>query len=170
MKIRKNCFVKISGGMLDNKEVLNLIKELRQEYFVVICVGGGEQINEAFNKANIPIEFGPLGRILDTLEKKQLARNILEKNQAKIQDGLSSLGINISVEIPVIYFGTVLCHVNGDMSVLAAYNGFDQLYCYYDQRASSGEEIFFYSLRSFYSLLQEKNQSNWILILATPCR
>ncbi len=77
---RKNCFIKISGDMLSN-DVLHWIKELSQKYFVVVCVGGGTQINEAFVVAGLPVrEFGPLGRETESLEEKQLARDILEKN------------------------------------------------------------------------------------------
>ncbi len=125
---RKNCFIKISGDMLGD-DVLRWIKELSKEYFVVVCVGGGTQINEAFAIADLPVrEFGPLGRETETLEEKQLARDVLEKNQTEIQDRLANLGVHASVVIPVIDIGTVLCHVNGDQFILAVYHGFNVLY------------------------------------------
>ncbi len=125
---RKNCFVKISGDMLSD-DVLSWIKKLSQEYFVVVCVGGGTQINKAFAGANLPVGmFGPLGRETVSLKEKQLARDTLEKNQAKIQDCLADMGVHASVVIPVIEIGTVLCHVNGDQFILSAYHGFDILY------------------------------------------
>ncbi|MDD3072570.1 MAG: hypothetical protein PHH17_01820 [Candidatus Pacebacteria bacterium] len=125
---RKNCLIKMSGDTI-NIDVLHWIKELSQKYFVVVCVGGGTQINEAFTTAGFPIgEFGPLGRETKKLEERQLARNILEKNQAEVQDRLANLGVHASVVIPVINIGTVLCHVNGDQFILSAYHGFDVLY------------------------------------------
>jgi hypothetical protein len=125
---RKNCFVKISGDMLSN-DVLNWIRELSQEYFVVVCVGGGTQINEAFAEAGLPVgKFGPLGRKTSCLKEKQSARDVLEKNQAEIQDRLAEVDVRISVVIPVIEIGTVLCHVNGDQFALSVYHGFDILY------------------------------------------
>ena len=125
---RKNCFVKISGDMFSD-DVLNWIKKLSQEYFVVVCVGCGTQINEMFVKAGLPVgKFGPLGRENVNLKEKQLARDVLEKNQAEIQDRLVGLGVHASVVIPVIEVGTVLCHVNGDQFILAVYHGFDVLY------------------------------------------
>ena len=125
---RKNCFIKISGDMFSD-DVLNWIKELSQEYFVVVCVGGGTQINEAFIKAGLSVgKFGPLGRETASLKEKQLARDTLEKNQAEIQDRLADLGAHASVVIPMIEIGTVLCHVNGDQFILAVYHGFDILY------------------------------------------
>ena len=128
MAPRKNCFVKVSGDMFDNR-VLNWIKELGEEYFVVVCVGGGTQINEAFRQAGFPIrKFGPLGRPTDSLEEKQLARSVLEKNQLEVQERLAGLKAFVSVVIPVVEIGTVICHVNGDQYLLTAYNGFDILY------------------------------------------
>jgi len=125
---RKNCFVKISGDVLGDR-TLEWIKQLCQEYFVVVCVGGGTQINEAFRKAGFPVrEFGPLGRATATLEEKQLARNVLEQNQAAVQDRLADMGVHASVVIPAIEIGTVFCHVNGDKYLLSAYHGFDILY------------------------------------------
>lgn len=126
---RENCFIKISGDMVLSNDMLDWIKKLSQKYFVVVCVGGGTQINEAFIAAGLPIrEFGPLGRETANLKERQLARDILEKNQAEIQDRLVDLGVHANVIIPVMEVGTVLCHVNGDQFALTAYHGFDVLY------------------------------------------
>jgi hypothetical protein len=125
---RKNCFIKISGDTISD-DVLNWIKKLSQEYFLVVCVGGGTQINEAFTEAGLPVgRFGPLGRETESLKERQLARDTLEKNQAEIQDRLADLGVHASIVIPAIEIGTVLCHINGDQFVLAVYHGFDILY------------------------------------------
>lgn len=62
------------------------------------------------------------------MEQKQLARDILEKNQASIQDMLDERGVSARVIIPVLDIATVLCHVNGDIEILAAYNGFDRIF------------------------------------------
>lgn len=125
---RKNCFVKISGDILSD-DVLEWIKTLSQEYFVVVCVGGGTQINEAFKKAGLPVgDFGPLGRETNSFQERRLAQNILEINQTEIQDRLNAIGVRVNVVIPILNIGTVLCHVNGDQFVLTAYLGFDVLY------------------------------------------
>ncbi len=110
-------------------DALNWIKKISQEYFVVVCVGGGTQINKAFASAGLPVgKFGPLGRETASFQEKQLARDTLEKNQLEIQDRLTDMGAHVSVVIPVIEIGTVLCHVNGDQFIFAAYHGFDILY------------------------------------------
>lgn len=126
---RQNCFIKISGDSI-KPEVLEWIKELCRKFFVVVCVGGGTQINTAFEERGLPVgkHPTPLGRETNTLEERQLARDILELNQAKMQDMLADLGVMITVIKPVLDLGTVLCHVNGDQLVLTAYLGFDILY------------------------------------------
>jgi hypothetical protein len=126
---KPNAFVKISGSLSKKKkEVIEWLKNISKQYFLVICPGGGEQINEAFKARGFKVKFGPLGRITDSLEEKQLARNVLEKNRAMIQDLVDEAGINARVIIPVDEIATVLCHVNGDVKLLAAYNGFDKLF------------------------------------------
>lgn len=126
--MRKSCLVKLSGDMLTDK-ALAWIKELSEKYFVVICVGGGTQINRAFAKAGLPVKkHGPLGRETRSLKERQLARDVLERNQAKVQDRLAALDVHVSVVIPVLEIGTVLCHVNGDQFLLTSYLGFDILY------------------------------------------
>lgn len=125
---KPNAFVKISGNLLENAAVLEWLRELAKIYFVAICIGGGEQINEAFEKQGFPIEFGLLGRETSSLEGRQLARDVLERNQASIQDQLDDVGVNARVIIPVTDIGSVLCHINGDVLFLAAYIGFDKLF------------------------------------------
>lgn len=140
---RKNCFIKISSDTLGDA-VLSWIKELSRKYFIVVCVGGGTQINEAFAEAGLPVgKFGPLGRETSSLEERQLARDTLEKNQADVQDRLADMGVHASVVIPAIEIGTVLCHVNGDQFTLAAYHGFDILYIVTTKDRVENKKVFF---------------------------
>lgn len=125
---KPNCLVKISGNLLENVKVLSWLKEKSKEFSLVILIGGGEQINTAFMEKGFNIKFCTLGRVTETLVERQLARDVLENNQANIQDQLDWQGISARVIIPVMNIATVLCHVNGDVYVLAAYNGFDQIF------------------------------------------
>ena len=127
---RKTALIKISGDLLSKKEVIDKIKEISKEYFTVITVGGGTQISEAFQEKGFPIKFEPLGRETESLEKKQLARDILEKNQMEIQDFLAEEGIAATVIVPFVDVASVLCPINGDIFVLATYLGFDSLYIF----------------------------------------
>lgn len=111
--MKQSLFIKVSGDCL-SKKFLSLVKELSQKFFIVICVGGGTQINEEFKKRGKKIEFGPSGREIEIFEDRQLARDILEKNQAHLQDALLKAKIHATVIIPVLDMGSVLCHVNGD--------------------------------------------------------
>ena len=125
----KNCLLKISGDYTEPPEnLIRFIGGLTKDLFVVVCLGGGAQINKAFKAKGFGINFGPQGRETNSLEERQLARDILEVNQAKFQDALQEHGVHAAVVIPVIEVGTILCHVNGDQYVLASYLGFDTIF------------------------------------------
>lgn len=143
-KHRENCLIKFSGDVFLRDDVLDWMRTLTSQYFVVVCVGGGTQINEAFNKKGFSVgKFGPLGRETKSFEEKILARDVLEINQCELQDKFAELGIYVTVVIPVFYIGDVLCHVNGDQFVLAAYHGFNVIYVVTtDDRVSKKSELF----------------------------
>ena len=44
---RQTALIKISDDLINSQEVIQWIKEISQEYFTVICVDGGTQINKA---------------------------------------------------------------------------------------------------------------------------
>lgn len=126
---RKTAFVKLTGDLAEVRpDVIEWLRALASDHYVVICTGGGTQINKIFSERGIPFVFGPLGREIGTFEGRQLARNVLETNQAEIQDRLAEHGINATVIIPVLDVGSVLCHINGDVFVHAAYLGFDRIF------------------------------------------
>jgi polyribonucleotide nucleotidyltransferase len=124
---KPNLLIKLSGSLLENPEVFSRIKKESKKYSIVILAGGGESINKIFEEKGWKIQFCPLGRVTKTLEQRQMAKNILEKNQAKIQDLLDKKGISARVEIPVREHGNVLCHENGDVAVLSVYCGYDKI-------------------------------------------
>lgn len=126
---RKSVFVKVSGDLFLSESFLNGLMKLTRDFFVVICVGGGTQINKALKEAGYETKkHGPLGREAESFEEKQIARDVLEKNQMLLQDILADRKIPATVVIPVIDIGSVLCHVNGDTFVRTVYLGFDQIY------------------------------------------
>jgi acetylglutamate kinase len=126
--MRKTAFVKVSGDLVSRKDVVDWIRDLAKKYYTVVCIGGGTHISEEFRKQGYKIKFGPLGREVGTFHERQLARDILEKNQAKIQDLLAKNKINATVIIPILDIGSVLCHINGDVFIQTAYLGFDKLF------------------------------------------
>jgi hypothetical protein len=125
---KPNAFVKVSGNLLENALVIGLIREVAKAYSVVVCVGGSEQINKAFEEGEFQIKFGSLGITTHTLAERQLARDVLERNEALTQDWLDDNGISARAIILVQDIGGVLCHINEDVMLLAAYNGFNKLY------------------------------------------
>lgn len=142
-KTRKTTFVKISGDLWNSDEVHEWLRELSTKRFVVVCIGGGTQINDAFEKNGFPINYGPLGRETVTFQERQLARDVLEVNQAEMQDLLAGKGIPANVIIPVLNVNSVLCHVNGDIFIMAAYHGFDETFVLtLNDRVSKKEEEF----------------------------
>jgi len=127
---KKTSLIKISGDLLTKKDVIAKIREISKKYLTVITVGGGTQISEAFQQKGFPIKFGPLGRETNSLEEKQLARNILEKNKKEVQNFLDKENIPATVIIPFVDIASVACPINGDTFVLATYLGFDKLYIF----------------------------------------
>lgn len=125
---RKTAFVKVSGDVCRHGDFLEWVRDLSCTYFTVLCVGGGTQINKVFKERGHDSNHGPLGRETATFQQRQLARDILEENQVAVQDMLAARNICASVITPVLDLGTVLCHVNGDTMVHAAYLGYDTLF------------------------------------------
>lgn len=127
---RHTAFVKVSGDLCEHEECLAVLGELGRQYFVTVCVGGGTQINEALVAAGYDhATHGPLGREAQSFRERQIARDVLEENQMRLQDELADSGVPVdAVTIPVLDIATVLCHVNGDQMVRTAYLGYDQLY------------------------------------------
>lgn len=124
----ENILIKVSGDLVDNPAVIDFIKERAQKAFVVILVGGGTEISNNLGAQGFGSHFSAAGRVIPDFSGRQLARNILEKNQQKLQDRLVELQINAVVEIPVVNLGSVLCHLNGDHLAVAASINFNQTY------------------------------------------
>ena len=126
---RKTAFAKLTGDLADDREdVLDWLGKLTEDYFLVICPGGGTRITDAFKQRGWDFKFGPLGREIETFEGRQLARNELEINQREMQDRLALRKIQATVIIPVLDIGSVLCHVNGDLFVKMSYLGYNDLF------------------------------------------
>jgi len=124
----KNIFIKVSGDLFDNVKFIKFLKKL-SSYNIIICVGGGTQINQALNSRKIPLKkHGPLGRELNFPKERRLAKEILERNKKRLQALLSAERIKARVIIPVLSIGQVICHINGDEMLRVVYLGFDKLY------------------------------------------
>ena len=135
-----NLLIKVSGDLLEDKQTLRFIKEKGERNYVVVLCGGGTEITKQLETAGIEFEFGPSGRITN-FEGRQIARGILERQQAELQDLFIRKKIDAAIEIPVISIGGVLCHVNGDAYLRnIGYNTFDELYCITTQERKEKKE------------------------------
>jgi hypothetical protein len=125
----KNIFVKVSGDLFFQPDFLKWLAEITENNKVVVCIGGGGQINDAFAKKGWPIKkHGPLGREAENYEQKKVAKNVLKNNQRIFKRLIEKAGINAKVIIPVLHLNGVMCHVNGDVFIKTFYLGFDELY------------------------------------------
>jgi acetylglutamate kinase len=125
----QNIFVKISGDLIDTEKVFRWISKCSKRGKIVICVGGGTQINNALAEAGIPFrKHGPLGREHQSEAEKTIAEKILAKNVKKMKSLCKKHSINCKIIAPIIEIGGTQCHINGDQIILAAYLGYDQLF------------------------------------------
>lgn len=133
MQKEKKILVKISGDLLFKKKVFQWFRRLcRENRYIVIVVGGGAQINEAFKFHGIRVRFGPAGRVAGS-RGRTLAYGVLLKNKERVEEFLRGeqarlRGASVDVAIPVVRAGEVLCHLNGDNYVKTLYHGFDSLW------------------------------------------
>ena len=105
------------------------IKKYSKNRKLVICVGGGTQINNALAEAGIPFrKHGPLGREHQSEKEKIIAEKILAENVEKMRMFCKKQRINCKIIAPIIEIGGRKCHINGDQIILAAYLGHDQLF------------------------------------------
>lgn len=140
-------FIKVSGDEYLNPAFRTWVKELSRTSWVVICVGGGTQINEEFTRRGFLVKkHGPLGREVSTPEEQQVQCAVLELNRATLQNWLAEENVFVTVEIPVVMIGTVLCPVNGDQMVRTVYLGFDDLYIVTTPDRAEGKQKMFSDL------------------------
>jgi hypothetical protein len=126
--MKKSVFAKVSGDVFKAPDFISYIGQVAQTRYVLVCVGGGSQINEAFKKAGISLgRHGPLGREIRSQKGKELARDVLNRNCNELKAELRRRGISAGVIIPVLNADHVICHVNGDQFVRTMYLGFDEL-------------------------------------------
>lgn len=129
-KIIKNVFIKVSGDLIPRPDVIKQIRLIEKDYFITLLPGGGSKISAELDKRRISYKFGPLGREIESLEGKQVARDILKDHQTKVQNLLKREGIKAEVIPSFRYMGSVLCHVNGDLMVMEAYVNYPKLFVF----------------------------------------
>lgn len=155
---RRNIFVEVSGDEFYRPAFLKWIKKLAKNAWVVIGVGGGTQINKEFARLGFPVKkHGPMGRETKTFKQRQAQRDVVEKNQAKLQDYLAKNDVYAAVELPFLIIGTVLCPQNGDQMVRITYIGYDEIYrVTTDYKRAEKKAIMFVNLPKVKVLYEDK--------------
>ena len=77
--MEQTALVKLSGDLLENKKFFVWLKEKSEMFSIFILIGGGKQINEAFQRKRFPIKFVDGARVTENEEQKNLAEYILLK-------------------------------------------------------------------------------------------
>lgn len=136
-----NVLIKASGDVVEKEGILDFIRDKARDNYVVVICGAGTKIGEVLRRKGYDTKFDFHGRITETFEERVIVRNVLEREQKKLQDGLVGTGAN--VVIPIIEMASILCHINGDMYVKAGYLGFDEIYVFtLNDRVEGKKKIF----------------------------
>ncbi|MCK4554350.1 hypothetical protein KAU19_05330 [Candidatus Parcubacteria bacterium] len=123
----KNVLIKGSGDVTESHEFFSFVVNKAAENYTVVICGGGTKISAALEKAGYTVEFDKLGRrITKTWEERIIMRDILEREEKRLQDKFVGKGVVIIP--PVLYGGSVLCPINGDDLVKDYEIGYDDLY------------------------------------------
>jgi hypothetical protein len=122
-------FVKVSGDLFLSENFLAWVYQEQLTHKVVIGLGGGAQINEAFYEQGLPFrKHAVLGR--ETSQKGlRLAHKVLKKNKARLKEALRAMGAtNVTIMLPVLPMGEDRWHVDADLLVFCAYWAYEHLY------------------------------------------
>lgn len=125
----KNILIKGSGDVTDSQTFFEfVIEKARSNYVFVIC-GGGTKISSALESAGYTVKFDADGsRITETWEERMIMRDVLEREEKRLQDKF--VGKGVVVEAPILYAGKALCPINGDDLVWAYRIGFEEIYVF----------------------------------------
>lgn len=143
----RSFMIKTSGDLCRHPGFICMMEALhkdRREKTITISVGGGKQINQAFRERGWPIEkHGPLGRELKSLEERQVAVEVLERNKKDLEKLLARRKIVATVIIPELRIGEKQCYLNGDTLVLATYLEYDELWVVTTHKRISAKQKMF---------------------------
>lgn len=121
--------IKASGDVSRKFEPLQFSRNKAKTNYVVYIPGGSTKISALLKAAGYKIRYDKKhGRITKTWKERKIQRDLLEKEEKRIQDKF--VGAGVFVKAPFLEIGSVLCPINGDNLVKALYLGFDQIYVF----------------------------------------
>jgi hypothetical protein len=123
-----NAFVAESGDLIQRVDVRRWLRMRQEEFYLAVCIGGGKQINEEFEKRGWETKFCPMGRMIETLKQREACEKVLRENQAITQDLFVKEGIIARVIIPFDIVADVLNPFNNDTMVFHVYLSYDKIF------------------------------------------
>lgn len=138
----KKILIKTSGDVSGDKKLVEFAKrKAKTNNKVVIICGGGTQINHDLLQAGYKVKFGIHGRILKSNKEEKIVRKVLEEERRGLEKKIKDK--NITVLSPILFAGSIHCHINGDNMIKAFYLGFDEIYVFtLKNRIKNKKEIF----------------------------
>lgn len=125
----ENILIKGSGDVINSQTFFKFVIEKALKNYVVVICGGGTKISLALESAGYTVKFDIFGsRVTKTWKERLIMRNVLEKEEKRLQDKF--VGKGVVVESPIIYAGKVLCPINGDDLVKTYRVGFDKIFIF----------------------------------------
>ncbi len=137
--------VKVSGNLLLHVAVFRQLKSMDEYHDLTICVGGGEQINNAFTARGNPITFGPFDRVCRCDGERELAEQVLQENARRFSGELSMFGVKAKVFVPIFRkeVAGILCNVNADWLPIVFYDNFDEFHVFTLTKNLEGKRLFY---------------------------
>ncbi len=127
--MRENCLVHVSGDLVFRGDFHEWVRELTRSFFVVVEPGAGTQSNQAMGGAGFEVkEHGPCGRNTDTNDERLLSLVTQKGIQATLQDTFMAKGICVAVDPSWLVKASVDCPITGEISIIAHYHGFKELW------------------------------------------
>jgi len=120
--------IKVSGSLIKDERFYDWLSIFSPFTSLFILCGGGDSITEILKREGIPYEFGPLGREIESVKGRDLAKQVLEEEKTFVEKKLQQRGIDAVVFVPVIKIGDRSCHINGDNYAISLYPNFDKIY------------------------------------------
>lgn len=121
--------VKVSGDLESDERFYDWLSSTisPSDELFILC-GGGTTITQFLEEQGISFTFGAGGREIESEEGKRLAQRVLRERQNLVKRKLQERGIEATVFIPVAEIGDRICHINGDIYVMALYPNFDKIF------------------------------------------
>ena len=130
MADKRDALVKISGDLLQNKEVFEELSRLSKTYNVFIICGGGTAVSKKLKEKGIPFSFKNGSRIIRSYTGRELACKVLEEQAVGLRNELSLRKITATVWAPLLEYKSKIFRINADDYFIALSPNFITHVCF----------------------------------------